>query len=197
MPASPSVPIEEPDSQTLPLDTSSDVLITGQNVYPYPSLPRRSPSLAASWKQTFHDVLHTYKDRPCIEQHTVSPGQRKALHHTQSRLTVLCTGSAHPVCTAAQDHWAWSSFWSIVGNAGSYALLSSSFVAAALSFACVAVIVLLYSARVFTPANAHVVRPLYFDFTQPQAEATVNLLGAEPYTHYIHDLHELRAKVSL
>jgi hypothetical protein len=59
----------------------------------------------------------------------------------------------------------------------------------------VAVILLLYSARVFTPANAHVVRPLYFDFTQPQAEATVNLLGAEPYTHYIHDLHELRAKV--
>ena len=94
-----------------------------------------------------------------------------------------------------QDNWVWNKFWSIVGDAGSYALLTSSVVAASLSCASVAVILLLYTARVFTPIEAHVVRPLYFDFTQPQAVATVNLLSAEPHTHYVHDLHEFRAKV--
>jgi len=56
--------------------------------------------------------------------------------------------------------------------------------------------VLLYTARVFTPIEAHLVRPLFFDFTQPEAVATVNLLNAEPHTHYVHDLHEFRSKVT-
>ena len=90
----------------------------------------------------------------------------------------------------------WNKVWSIVGNVGAYALLGLSALAASLSLASVAVILLLYTARVFTPIEAHLVRPLFFDFTQPEAVATVNLLSAEPHTHYVHDLHEFRSKVT-
>ena len=96
----------------------------------------------------------------------------------------------------SQDNWVWNKVWSLVGGAGSYALLGFSLVAASLSCASVAVILLLYAARVFTPVQAHLVRPLFFDFTQPEAVATANLLSAEPHTHYVHDLHEFRAKVT-
>jgi len=95
-----------------------------------------------------------------------------------------------------QDNWVWNKVWSIIGGLGSYALLGFSVLAASLSLASVAVIVLLYTARVFTPIEAHLVRPLFFDFTQPEAVATVNLLNAEPHTHYVHDLHEFRSKVT-
>ena len=95
-----------------------------------------------------------------------------------------------------QDNWVWNKVWSIIGGLGSYALLGCSVLAASLSLASVAVIVLLYTARVFTPIEAHLVRPLFFDFTQPEAVATVNLLSAESHTHYVHDLHEFRSKVT-
>ena len=201
MPTSPSAQTQEtglPDSQALLPEITSDVPFTEQNVhpFPFPFLPRRLRARAATWKRATRARVAVYSSRPCIGriacQHWLNMDQLLpgcGWLHLQEDISMQFAW--------AQEHRAWDGFWGLVANAGSYALLSSSVVAAALSFACVAVILLLYSARVFTPADAHVVRPLYFDFTQPQAEATVNLISAEPYTHYIHDLHELRAKVSL
>lgn len=56
-------------------------------------------------------------------------------------------------------------------------------------------LILLFVTHTFTPEQRHLVRPLYFDYSQPHAEAYVNLLSAVPYTTYVHDLQDLRAPV--
>ena len=89
----------------------------------------------------------------------------------------------------------WGLLWSGVTKASSLALLGASAACGALACGGVALLLFLLVTHIFTPAQRHLVKPLYFDFSQPHAVASVSLLSAEPYTTYVHDLHELRTLV--
>lgn len=57
--------------------------------------------------------------------------------------------------------------------------------------------VFLFVARTFAPASAHLVRPLYFDYSEAEATASVSLLASQRATIYAHTLHEVNHKVML
>lgn len=52
----------------------------------------------------------------------------------------------------------------------------------------------LYVSRTFSPASAHVVKPLYFDYTQLQAVAATSLVSDSRLTAYANNLREANPK---
>ena len=94
-----------------------------------------------------------------------------------------------------QPELGWSP-WRVARTMRSAALLAATLSCAAAACLGVALLVFLFVARTFAPASAHIVRPLYFDYSSAEATATVSLLASQRATLYTHTLHELNHKVS-
>ena len=94
-----------------------------------------------------------------------------------------------------QPEVGWSP-WRVARTMRSAALLAATLSCAAAACLGVALLVFLFVARTFAPASAHIVRPLYFDYSSAEATATVSLLASQRATLYTHTLHELNHKVS-
>lgn len=84
----------------------------------------------------------------------------------------------------------WSSLVQWIGTARSLALLGGSAGAATTASAGVGLLIWLYVTRTFTPASAHVVKPLYFDYTKLQAVATTSMVSKAHMTAYAHTIKE-------
>lgn len=74
------------------------------------------------------------------------------------------------------------------------ALLGGSAGGAAVASTGAGLLLWLYVTRTFTPASAHVVKPLYFDYTQLQAVAATSLVSDSRLTAYAHNLSEANPK---
>lgn len=77
----------------------------------------------------------------------------------------------------------------------SAALLAATMSCAAVACLGVALLVFLLVSRTFAPATAHIVRPLYFDYSEADATASASLLASQRATLYAHNLHEVNHKV--
>lgn len=76
----------------------------------------------------------------------------------------------------------------------SAALFAATLSCAVVACLGVALLVFLFVARTFAPASAHLVRPLYFDYSEAEATASVSLLASQRATIYAHTLHEVNHK---
>ncbi len=92
------------------------------------------------------------------------------------------------------DSASWS-LWTWARRMQSAALLAASLACALVACLGAGLLAFLFVARTFAPATAHIVQPLYFDYTQLEATASVSLLNSQRATYYAHSLHELNHKV--
>lgn len=90
----------------------------------------------------------------------------------------------------------WATVWSWAGTARSLMLFSAAGVAAFAACCGVALLMFLFIARTYAPASAHIVKPLYFDYTQLEAVATASLIDERAVTAYKHFREHNRRKAS-